>query len=239
MFLIMSNGSETEREIWSMPVWASEVIMETLGLDIDSKSIDSDIREDIEEAVNEIETRRQHEIIDCLEPGHYFLCSWDSNGIGEIHTKKSLKENYSETNLFDESGDDWTISHEDGILEERSVIQVMDYLIENEWLYKPHWNDNMMIMYIGEREEEKGQLFGELPPHLHDTPLHDEVEQQLSRGLYVDLNDGAVNNPMMSIALYNLYDFFDEETGQPIERPEMPPALKAIQDGLRGKLPSE
>lgn len=65
---------------------------------------------------------------------------------------------------------------------------------------------------------QKGDEHRKIPSHLHDTPLHEEGLHQLSRGMTVDWGDGNVNHPDMSIALYNLYDHYDMETGQPIER---------------------
>ena len=65
---------------------------------------------------------------------------------------------------------------------------------------------------------QEGEQHGRLPPHLHDTPLHDEGLDQIARGMVVDWNDGNVNHPDMSQALYNLYDHYDSETGQPISK---------------------
>ena len=64
---------------------------------------------------------------------------------------------------------------------------------------------------------QKGDEYGKLPPRLHGTPLHEEGVQQLYRGLSVNWNDGAVNHPDMSIALYNLYDHYDGETGERLD----------------------
>lgn len=68
---------------------------------------------------------------------------------------------------------------------------------------------------VRQNTDQEGDEHGVLPPHLHDTPLHDEGLEQLYRGMTVDWDDGNVNNPEMRIALYNLYDYYDSETGQP------------------------
>ena len=62
----------------------------------------------------------------------------------------------------------------------------------------------------------KGDEHRKLPSHLHDTPLHEEGLEQLSRGMTVDWGDGNVNHPDMSQALYNLYDHYDMDTGLPL-----------------------
>ncbi len=71
----------------------------------------------------------------------YFLCSWNGTEITQIHTKESLIEEYKETGLLEDK--DWNIKPGD-----YNVIELMDYLIEDKWLFEPFENDNMMIMYI-------------------------------------------------------------------------------------------
>lgn len=71
----------------------------------------------------------------------YFLCSWNGTEITQIHTKESLIEEYKTAGLEEDNG--W---HADG--EELTVIQLMDHLIEDEWLFESFQNDNMTIMYI-------------------------------------------------------------------------------------------
>jgi len=63
--------------------------------------------------------------------------------------------------------------------------------------------------------DQKGGEYGTLPPHLHDTPLHEEGKEQMFGGLSVDWEDGNVKGEM-SMPLYNLYDHYDRDTGQPI-----------------------
>jgi hypothetical protein len=65
-------------------------------------------------------------------------------------------------------------------------------------------------------EDETGTERGTLASHLIDTPLHHAGLEQIARGLDVDWLDGNVNNPMMSMALWNLYDYYDSDTGQPL-----------------------
>ena len=98
----------------------------------------------------------------------YFLCSWNGTEITQIHTKESLIEEYKETGLLEDKG--WDISDPlaariqlkilvscrwDSRVSrdwqrgpETNVIELMDYLIEDKWLFKEYHNDNMTIMYI-------------------------------------------------------------------------------------------
>ena len=69
---------------------------------------------------------------------------------------------------------------------------------------------------VRQNTDQEGDAHGVLPPHLHDTPLHDEGLEQLYRGMTVDWHDGNLNNPDMSMAIYNLYDYYDSDTGQEI-----------------------
>jgi len=62
--------------------------------------------------------------------------------------------------------------------------------------------------------KEEGQLRGDLSPHLYETPLHEAIASAIGQGQDVDLNDGSVNHPESSMATYNLWDHFDEETGE-------------------------
>ena len=52
--ILTMDEKNTKLETWTMPVWASEIIMETLSMDIDSKMIEPEIREDIEKAMDSI-----------------------------------------------------------------------------------------------------------------------------------------------------------------------------------------
>lgn len=82
-----------------------------------------------------------------LENDDYFLCSWNGTDITQIHTKESLIEEYKETGLLEDK--DWNkIGKEWDMEPEKNVIQLMDYLIEDKWLYESFQNDNMAIMYI-------------------------------------------------------------------------------------------
>ena len=78
----------------------------------------------------------------------YFLCSWNGTEITQIHTKESLIEEYKETGLLEDK--DWDIADPRDWRRgpETNVIELMDYLIEDKWLFKAYHNDNMMIMYI-------------------------------------------------------------------------------------------
>ena len=84
-----------------------------------------------------------------LENDDYFLCSWtdDKYPFGTefaIHTKESLTEEYKDTGLLEDKG--WAT--EFYRFHEFNVIQMMDYLIENPWLFRRFTLNNMMIMYI-------------------------------------------------------------------------------------------
>tara|TARA_B100001094_G_scaffold112644_1_gene108568 strand:- start:15450 stop:15746 length:297 start_codon:yes stop_codon:yes gene_type:complete len=82
-----------------------------------------------------------------LENDDYFLCSWNGTDITQIHTKESLIEEYKETGLLEDK--DWNkIGKEWDMEPEKNVIQLMDYLIEDKWLFESFQNDNMAIMYI-------------------------------------------------------------------------------------------
>lgn len=82
-----------------------------------------------------------------LENDDYFLCSWNGTDITQIHTKESLIEEYKETGLLEDR--DWNkIGKEWDMEPEKNVIQLMDYLIEDKWLFESFQNDNMAIMYI-------------------------------------------------------------------------------------------
>ena len=74
----------------------------------------------------------------------YFLCSWNGTEITQIHTKESLIEEYKETGLLEDK--DWNIKPE------TNVIGLMDYLIEDKWLFEPFYNDNMTIMNIKNKQ---------------------------------------------------------------------------------------
>ena len=56
---------------------------------------------------------------------NYFLCSWNGTEIIQIHTIETLREEYKETNLFDNN--DWSYDHKNDL----SVIEVMYSLINN------------------------------------------------------------------------------------------------------------
>ena len=82
----------------------------------------------------------------------YFLCSWNGTEITQIHTKESLIEEYKETGLLEDKDWSWGAP---GIPRTASnawyygtVIELMDFLIEELWLFKEYHNDNMTIMYI-------------------------------------------------------------------------------------------
>lgn len=78
-----------------------------------------------------------------LENNDYFLCSWNGTEIHQIHTKESLIEEYKETGLFE---DNWSWGHP--LWKYGKLTELMDFLIEGVYLFKAHYNDNMMIMYI-------------------------------------------------------------------------------------------
>ena len=63
-----------------------------------------------------------------LENDDYFLCSWNGTEITQIHTKESLIEEYKETGLLEDKG--WNMRPI-----ELNVIQLMDYLIGDKWLF--------------------------------------------------------------------------------------------------------
>lgn len=48
------------------------------------------------------------------------------------------------------------------------------------------------------------------------TPLHEEIEKQKELGMEVNLKTGDVSHPDMAHALYNLYDYYDQDTGEKI-----------------------
>ena len=93
-----------------------------------------------------------------LENDDYFLCSWNGTEITQIHTKESLIEEYKKTGLFEDSNEsnyanDWRWGYEPRTKRrpmcwQGTVIELMDYLIEEVWLFKAYRNDNMTIMYI-------------------------------------------------------------------------------------------
>lgn len=54
----MNNTKEDEEyEVWILPLWAADTIMETLALDSVSSSIDEDIRNEIQKACDETRTK--------------------------------------------------------------------------------------------------------------------------------------------------------------------------------------
>lgn len=77
---------------------------------------------------------------------NYFLCSWNGTEIVQIHTIETLREEYKETNLFDNN--DWSYDHKNDL----SVIEVMYSLINNCDVFTIIRNDNMSIQYIKEKE---------------------------------------------------------------------------------------
>lgn len=77
---------------------------------------------------------------------NYFLCSWNGTEIIQIHTIETLREEYKETNLFDNN--DWSYDHKNDL----SVIEVMYSLINNCDVFTIIRNDNMSIQYIKEKE---------------------------------------------------------------------------------------
>ena len=77
---------------------------------------------------------------------NYFLCSWNGTEIIQIHTIETLREEYKETNLFDNN--DWSYDHKNDL----SVIEVMYSLINNCDVFTIIHNDNMSIQYIKEKE---------------------------------------------------------------------------------------
>ena len=81
----------------------------------------------------------------------YFLCSWNGTEITQIHTKESLIEEYKQTGLAED--DKWYLSlHQKRKDPIGTVTELMDFLIEEVWLFKPYHNCNMTIMYIKTKE---------------------------------------------------------------------------------------
>ena len=76
----------------------------------------------------------------------YFLCSWNGTEITQIHTMESLIEEYKETGLLEDKG--WNLYSGREQRPETNVIQLMEYLIGDKWLFESFENDNMTIMYI-------------------------------------------------------------------------------------------
>lgn len=60
------------------------------------------------------------------------------------------------------------------------------------------------------------------------TPLQEEIEDQKELGMEVDVETGDVHNPDMSQALYNLYDYYDQDTGEKIEKSEFDKAWGVV-----------
>ena len=53
----------------------------------------------------------------------------------------------------------------------------------------------------------------DMPEHLEGTDVHHAAMEWEEHGLIVDWLDGNVNNPKMTLALFNMWDHYDEETG--------------------------
>ena len=77
---------------------------------------------------------------------NYFLCSWNGTECVQIHTIETLREEYKETNLFDNN--DWSYDYEHDL----SVIQLMRMLIQSNDVFTIIHNNNMSIQYIKEKE---------------------------------------------------------------------------------------
>lgn len=61
------------------------------------------------------------------------------------------------------------------------------------------------------------------------TPLQEEIENQKELGMEVNVETGDVQNPDMGHALYNLYDHYDRDTGEKIEK-----SMTYMDKGKRG-----
>jgi len=89
----------------------------------------------------------------------YFLCSWNGTEITQIHTKESLIEEYKQTGLAEDDNWYWNSTTTEVFREKvgkdpiGTVTELMDFLIEEEWLFKPYYNCNMTIMYIKTKME--------------------------------------------------------------------------------------
>ena len=51
-----------------------------------------------------------------------------------------------------------------------------------------------------------------------ESPLYSEIDDQRDEGMMVNVETGDVQNPDMGHALYNLYDHYDRDTGEKIEK---------------------
>tara|TARA_R110000824_G_scaffold214839_2_gene401084 strand:+ start:2949 stop:3335 length:387 start_codon:yes stop_codon:yes gene_type:complete len=68
------------------------------------------------------------------------------------------------------------------------------------------------------------------------TPLQEEIENQKELGMEVNVKTGDVSHPDMSQALYNLYDYYDQDTGEKIEKSEFNKAWGVVKGDMDAKI---